>query len=258
MKKQTWMLAAAGLLAALALAGCESKEQALAKALTAEDPGAFTAAMEKISPENREAALRGLPVALLVKAVQSGIDYGDYGEALNAAFTAALQTADPEVLKNIVSPGGDFSFELNKEEDGIIITGYSGGGGGVIIPPVIEGIPVVEIRASAFLGKTNKGYALPGYEITTVVIPSTVTSIGSSAFAACEKLTGAVLPSGLEELGPYAFSGCKELYNLVIPPELETITFRSYYGDLYQFNNCKKLPLATRQRLKDLGYKGSI
>ena len=47
--------------------------------------------------------------------------------------------------------------------------------------------------------------------LTSVVIPSGVTSIGSSAFRYCSSLTSVVIPSGVTSIGSSAFRYCSSL-----------------------------------------------
>ncbi len=47
--------------------------------------------------------------------------------------------------------------------------------------------------------------------ITTISIPESVTSIGSSAFSGCSSLTTISIPEGVTSIGDYAFSGCDKL-----------------------------------------------
>jgi hypothetical protein len=175
------------------------------------------------------------------------------------------------------APSTDFSFDRSKTVGGVIITGYTGKGGEVVIPAVIEDAPVVRIGFRAFRGNDN---------ITELVVPDSVIKIEEGAFASmssltgvtlpddlkeiphnlfcidyatgdgifCEKLTTVNLPVGLESVGDLAFSNARELINLTIPDSLTSIEFA--YGNA--FEGCGKLPLETRQRLRDLGYEGEF
>ena len=49
------------------------------------------------------------------------------------------------------------------------------------------------------------------------VIPSSVTSIGDSAFAGCKGLTSVTIPSNVTRIGPGAFAECSELTSVIIP-----------------------------------------
>jgi len=96
-------------------------------------------------------------------------------------------------------------------------------------------------------------------KLTSVNIPSSVKLISVRAFEGCKSLKKANLPSSLEELGESAFSGCGELTELIIPDSLTNVKFMYFHEEEpnnYAFEGCGKLPLATRQKLKDLGYEG--
>jgi hypothetical protein len=189
---------------------------------------------------------------------------------------AALADLSPEERAGKSShPGGDFFFQLNDTEDGIVIRGYNGSGGAVVVPETIEDIPVVSIRFRAFAWKENiSRVVLPagikdiGYEafsgcinLTTVVLPAGLESLGYNAFYNCANLHTVNIPEGIKEIGSNAFNSCSELFNLTIPSSLTTIRWMS--GNRENPNNgsfgaCGKLLPSTRQRLKDLGYTGGI
>ena len=70
-----------------------------------------------------------------------------------------------------------------------------------------------------------------------VVIPSTVTSIGSSAFNGCGGLKGVSLPDGLAQVEDAAFNRCKSLASITVPKSVTSI------GDS-AFANCTSLKSA--------------
>ena len=55
-------------------------------------------------------------------------------------------------------------------------------------------------------------YAFSGLPITTFTIPSTVTTIGASAFSSCNKLKSPTVPSTVTSIGASAFSGVTHIY----------------------------------------------
>lgn len=60
-------------------------------------------------------------------------------------------------------------------------------------------------------------------QLTGVTLPAGVTTIGGSAFASCYGLTGINLPTGLTSLGTYAFYGCSALTTIQIPASVSSI-----------------------------------
>ena len=74
--------------------------------------------------------------------------------------------------------------------------------------------------------------------LTSLTLPSSVTSIGGSAFYGCSGLTSLTLPSGVTSIGEYAFSGCSGLTSLTLPSGVTSI------GD-YAFSGCRSLTSLT-------------
>ncbi len=112
-------------------------------------------------------------------------------------------------------------FVYMHNEDEAEIVGYVGELADIEIPSEIEGYPVTNIAGRVF----------KGMEITSVVIPSSVTSIGDDAFNGCEKLEEVQMSECLTYLGDSAFCGCTSLTGISIPA---TIT---YVGN-YAFDGC--------------------
>lgn len=78
----------------------------------------------------------------------------------------------------------------------------------VVLPPKLQ-----TIGASAF-GSTA---------LTSISLPSTLTSIGNHAFISCEQLTTVTIPEGVTSLGEGAFDHCKALTSVTLPNSLQTI-----------------------------------
>ncbi len=71
---------------------------------------------------------------------------------------------------------------------------------------------------------------LNGKEITDLVIPNSVTSIGKSAFSSCTGLTSVTIGSSVTSIGNSAFSGCSGLTSITIPNSVTSIGNNAFYG----------------------------
>ena len=74
--------------------------------------------------------------------------------------------------------------------------------------------------------------------LTSLTIPSSVTSIGNYAFYGCSGLTSLTIPSGVTSIGEMAFNGCSGLTSLTIPSSVTSI------GD-WAFKGCSGLTSLT-------------
>ena len=59
--------------------------------------------------------------------------------------------------------------------------------------------------------------------LTSVTIPSSVTSLGEGCFAACSELTSITIPSSVTSLGDYCFYGCYGLTSITIPSSVTSL-----------------------------------
>ena len=79
------------------------------------------------------------------------------------------------------------------------VIGYEGTATKVKIASEYKGLPVKNIYDKAFYNNDN---------VTYVVIPDSVTSIGGYAFYACNSLTSVTIGNSVTSIGDYAFSNC--------------------------------------------------
>lgn len=71
-------------------------------------------------------------------------------------------------------------------------------------------------------------------DLTELVIPNNITSIGTDAFCNCTNLKSIELPEGLTNIGDDAFSFCESLSNINFPDSLTSIGINLFY-------HCKSL-----------------
>ena len=76
------------------------------------------------------------------------------------------------------------------------------------------------------------------YRLTSITIPSSVTSIGNYAFFFCDSLTSITIPNSVTSIGNKAFSNCKNLTSITIPNSVTSIGNKA-------FSNCKNLTSIT-------------
>ena len=124
-------------------------------------------------------------------------DYAFYGCSSIATFTVAGSNARYSALNGVL---------FNKAQDSLLIF-PAAKNGSYTIPTSVK-----HIGASAFDNC---------YNITSILIPNTITSIGSYAFSYCSGITGTLtLPTTLKKLGDGAFYGCWNLTSVIIPAAL--------------------------------------
>lgn len=81
-------------------------------------------------------------------------------------------------------------------------------------------------------------YAFQGSAVTSVSMPESITSIGTSAFYGCQNLESVTLPESLTTLGSFAFYSCKLLKTIKIPSGVTAIPERC-------FSTCSSLESVT-------------
>lgn len=132
---------------------------------------------------------------------------------------------------------GDYAYETESAGE-IAITAYTGSEANVVIPNSIDGKKVVKIANEAFRDNetiesvvipegvtklvTTDSYFSTGVfygctNLTSVKMPSTLTTIGKETFKGCEKLEDVVLPENLISMEDNAFRDCKSITSITIP-----------------------------------------
>ena len=100
---------------------------------------------------------------------------------------------------------------------------------GTLVTDLVIPNSVTTIGSYAFWGCSS---------LTSVTIPSSVTSIGSSAFNGCSSLTSITIPNSVTSIGSSAFSWCESLTSVTIPNSVTSIGEGA-------FSNCSGLTSIT-------------
>ena len=139
----------------------------------------------------------------------------DYGVVYNCSGLKKLTLGGP------LTPEMDIQRFIGRIDNGLLET--------VVIAEGVE-----KINDGAFRNPVSNFYV--GHaKLRTVVLPSTVKSIGEEAFAACVSLTDLELPAGLKTIGGWAFSGCSAL-KLICSDRMQLESIGAY-----AFENCTSL-----------------
>ena len=124
---------------------------------------------------------------------------------------------DKEQIENVTDAQG-IKYTLKQADDGSFyysVTGHSDElNAEIVIPAALGGCPVKIIKASAF-GSC--------FDLTSVTLPNSITSIGENAFYGCSALTSITLSSQLTAIGRETFQGCTSLSSITIPDGVTTI-----------------------------------
>ena len=146
-------------------------------------------------------------------------------------------------MEVVFGSDGDAGFSFEYYDDYAAITHHTGEQTSVVIPTMViergedkTPLTITEIRG----GDYTYGFATssePNTHLTTVTIPSTVKTIGRSAFRNCSALATIDL-SNIETIGDNAFYNCSALTSVTIPSSVETI-------GQYAFYNCSAISWVT-------------
>jgi hypothetical protein len=157
------------------------------------------------------------------------IDWGDGSATETLSGTGNLNTA------HTYSEIGEYTISLNPADGCTLGLGHSSsycvmgstGNNGRVYINMLQAVEIGKnvTRISSFCNC---------YSLASVVIPQSVTSIGSPAFSSCYSLASIVIPSSVTSIGSSAFSNCYSLASVVIPQSVTSII-------AYAFNYCYSL-----------------
>lgn len=122
-----------------------------------------------------------------------------------------------ELIEGLDTKIGDYLYRLDRKKKTAELKGIPQGyNGSISIPSTItyRGIEYTITQITGFSDCSG---------LTSVTIPSSVTSIGYNAFQNCTGLTSLSIPSSVTSIGGNAFYGCTGLNSVTIPNSVTSI-----------------------------------
>ena len=91
--------------------------------------------------------------------------------------------------------------------------------GNIVVPEKVKASDGVEYPVTAFAANTFKDCG----GLKSIIIPSSVTSLGEYCFSECSGLTSITIPSSVTSLGYACFESCSGLTNITIPSSVTSL-----------------------------------
>ena len=103
------------------------------------------------------------------------------------------------------------------------VGGYSGD---IVVPEKVKGSDGAVYSVVAFVDKSFSDCS----GLTSISIPSSVTSLGDNCFEGCSSLTSVSIPSSVSSLGDYCFSDCSSLTSVTLPSSVMSLGDNCFYN----------------------------
>ncbi len=131
-------------------------------------------------------------------------------------------------ILNIKHRGDTLCYKINMSSNTAIVQGIDTAISDIIIPSQIT------YRGKKYIVTSIGKNAFRNTILTSITIPTSVTSIGDAAFAFCRNLKNIEIPNSVTSIGASAFDGCHDLVSVRIPASVNFISD-------YVFCRCENL-----------------
>ena len=98
--------------------------------------------------------------------------------------------------------------------------------GDIVVPEKVKGNDGVEYVVTVFVDRCFEDCR----GLTSISIPSSVTSLGNECFKGCRGLTSVTIPSSVTSLGEYCFYDCSGLTSITIPSSVTSLRDACFDG----------------------------
>ncbi len=144
--------------------------------------------------------------------------------ALVAAFKHICSTFTDgvcDICGRVPTPTDGLEYKLSSDGTEYAVSGIGEAKDmNIVIPSTYNDRPVTSVYEYAFYGD----------DITSVIIPDSVTKIGDAAFCNCSALTSVKIGSGVTTIADQAFYGCGLTGELMIPDNVTKIGNSAFYN----------------------------
>lgn len=192
-------------------------------------------------------AVVALPLMVSCSKDDDGSTGGSSGTNTNGNTNPNPPVADIHVVVNedgTTSNGSLFSaiddknfyvdyIKYTVEEGHLVVSGYDKTGfKGVanIVASIKYKLNTYEVTKISGEEREKKAYSAFDESLTSITIPSTVTSIDYYAFSGCSGLTSITIPNSVKSIGVSAFRGCSGLTSITIPASVSSIGHSAFRG----------------------------
>ncbi|MGN0509580.1 MAG: leucine-rich repeat protein [Ruminococcus sp.] len=189
----------------------------------------------KVIPEHWDPENSKYGSGIEVKYNTGNDDFVVYGDVESRELTLEKYTGNstdlviPSTLYGNKVAGFDSDFGKNISNRDNIKTITIEGSMEYFPSGIFEKMPSLE-KVTLCEGVTNVDEFKNCENLTTVIFPDSLKSIGSDAFSGCSKLTGIKFNEGLTHIYNRAFENCTELYEVVFPDSMRILSSNAFSG----------------------------
>ena len=147
-----------------------------------------------------------------------GLLYGNIGSfAEQYAMKKGIEFISLETNKPTFSLG--LKYSNNADGSCTVIGKGTFSGAELIIPEYAPGGAHVTAIADSAFSKCS--------ELTSIILPNSITDIGNYSFEGCREITHIEIPDSVVSMGKWAFSGCTKLRSVIFGEDCQLITVQS-------------------------------